>query len=601
MNKLVQLISQQAAKYGTREVIRHKNSAGDEWISLSWEDFAHRVELTALAMKIIGIKPSDNVAIFSQNRADMFATDFGLFYNQAVPVPLYATSGTDQVKYIVNDASIEYIFVGDTSQYRIARKVQKSCPALKQIICYENDVEIDADDTVTLSFDALIEISKNATPDDRSELERRMQGGEEGQMACLIYTSGTTGEPKGVVLTHYNFTEQLEEHVRRIPTMSDTDISMNFLPLTHIFERAWCYVCLWVGMTIVVNTDPHTIQQAIFEVQPTCMCCVPRFWEKVYTVLCDKISKMGFVNRMMIKAALRVGRRRNLDYKRTGKKVPWLLERQYQFYEQSIFGRVRRLIGVKRGKMFPTAGAPISPEIVEFMQSIGVNIMVGYGLSETTATVSCFPAINYVIGSIGTPLDSLSVKIGNDNEILVKGPSVMKEYYRKPEINAEAFTADGYFRTGDAGYIDNEGNLYITERIKDLFKTSNGKYIAPQILESRLSADNLISQVAVIGDQRKFVSALIVPNFDALREYADANGIPYTDDKSLAENEKINQYVAKSIEKYQIGLAAYEQIKRFTLLPNPFTMENGELTNTLKIKRNVVCKEYADVINNMYK
>ncbi|MDE6715191.1 MAG: AMP-binding protein, partial [Muribaculaceae bacterium] len=284
-----------------------------------------------------------------------------------------------------------------------------------------------------------------------------------------------------------------------------------------------------------------------------------------------------------------------------GKRVPWILERQYQFFEKSIFGRVRRLIGVKRGKMFPTAGAPISPEIVEFMQSIGVNIMVGYGLSETTATVSCFPAINYIIGSIGTPLESLSVKIGENDEILVKGPSVMKEYYRKPEINAEAFTSDGYFRTGDAGYIDNEGNLYITERIKDLFKTSNGKYIAPQILESRLCADNLVSQIAVIGDQRKFVTALIVPNFDALREYAEANGIKYTDDKSLCDNEKIIEHVAKSIEKYQLGLAAYEQIKRFTLLPNAFTMENGELTNTLKVKRNVVSKNYADVINNMYK
>ncbi|MCH5216886.1 MAG: long-chain fatty acid--CoA ligase [Muribaculaceae bacterium] len=601
MNKLVQLISQQAAKYGTREVIRHKSGSGNDWVSISWIEFSHRVELTALAMKKIGIKQGDNVAVFSHNRADMFATDFGLFYNQAVPVPLYATSGHDQVKYIIEDASIEYIFVGNDEQYKIARIVQKQIPYLKQIICYQDDVVIDDNDSSTITFERLLQLAADATADDNNELQRRMKEGSSEQMACLIYTSGTTGEPKGVVLTHSNFDEQLQEHIRRIPEMSDSDISMNFLPLTHIFERAWCYLCLMVGMRIVINTNPHDIQQAIFEIQPTCMCCVPRFWEKVYTVLCDKISKMRFFNRLMIKAALNVGRRRNLVYLRAGEKVPWLLEQQYQFFERSIFGRVRRLIGVKRGKMFPTAGAPISPEIVEFMHAIGVNVMVGYGLSETTATVSCFPATNYVIGSIGTPLESLSVKIGDDNEILVKGPSVMKEYYKKPEINATAFTADGYFRTGDAGYIDKKGNLFITERIKDLFKTSNGKYIAPQILESRLSADNLISQVAIIGDQRKFVSALIVPNFDALREYADANGISYSDNKSLAENDVINQYVANSIEKYQVGMAAYEQIKRFTLLSSPFTMENGELTNTLKIKRNVVCKNYANVINKMYK
>lgn len=601
MNKLVQLISQFSAKYGTREVIRYRNDAGDAWLSLSWDDFGKRVEQTAVSMKLIGIKPGDNVAVFSQNRADMFATDFGLFYNRAVPVPMYATSGIDQVKYIVNDADIHYIFVGDQSQYRIARSVQQSLPQLSHIICYQNDIQPDSDDSTTLSFDALLALSADATDADYDEVDKRKQAGNPDEMACLIYTSGTTGEPKGVILTHYNFDEQIAEHVRCITEINDSDIVMNFLPLTHIFERAWCYLCFTKGMRIVVNTDPHTIQQAMFEVQPTCMCCVPRFWEKVYTVISDKIAKMGLINRIMIKAALKIGRKRNLEYLRTGKRVPWLLERQYQFFERSIFARVRRLIGVKNGKMFPTAGAPISPEIVEFMQSIGVNIKVGYGLSETTATVSCYPDVNYVIGSVGTPLDSLSVKIGDNNEILVKGPSVMKGYYNKPEINAQAFTADGYFRTGDAGYIDDAGNLYLTERIKDLFKTSNGKYIAPQTLESRLGADNLIEQVAVIGDQRKFVTALIVPNFEALRDYADANGIKYTDTRSLVSNQAIHDLVAKSIEKYQIGLAAFEQIKRFTLLPKPFTMESGELTNTLKVKRNVVNRNYADIINEMYK
>ena len=330
------------------------------------------------------------------------------------------------------------------------------------------------------------------------------------------------------------------------------------------------------------------------------MCAVPRFWEKVYTAVLDKIASMNPVSRAMVRAALRIGHRRNLDYVRHGLKAPFWLERSYRFVDRRIFSKLRGAIGIDRPNIFPTAGAPVSPEIVEFFHSAGLWIMVGYGLSETTATVTCFRQIDYEIGSVGQPLPTVNIKIGDNSEVLVKGPTVMTGYYNKPEATAEAFTADGWFRTGDAGYIDKEGSLFLTDRIKDLFKTSNGKYIAPQMIEARLGTDKFIEQVAIIGDSRKFVSALIVPNFGSLREWAANNGIPSTSDEELLKHQSVHDMREARLEKLQKGLAPYEKIKRFTLLPHEFTMDNGELTNTLKIKRRVINSRYADLIEAMY-
>lgn len=321
----------------------------------------------------------------------------------------------------------------------------------------------------------------------------------------------------------------------------------------------------------------------------------------MYIAINDKIKAMNWAKKLFVKYAELVGRIRNIRYLGSGRQAPMLIEQQYRFLEKAVFRQLRRVIGVERGKLFPTAGAKISDDIVRFLQSVGINICVGYGLSETTATVSCFPPTGYKIGSIGLPLESVSVKIGDNNEILVKGPTVTSGYYRNPEATAAAFTPDGYFRTGDAGSIDAQGNLYITDRIKDLFKTSNGKYIAPQQLETLLPTDRYIEQVAIIGDQRKFVSALVVPNFDNLRQYAEEEGIQATTDADLAGSELIHQMISQRIDRMQEHLASYQQVKRFTLLSRPFSVENGELTNTLKLRRAVVNKNFRREIEEMYK
>ena len=333
---------------------------------------------------------------------------------------------------------------------------------------------------------------------------------------------------------------------------------------------------------------------------PNLMATVPRFWEKVYTAVKEKIAGMSRLQRMAVARALKVGKSRNLHYKRLGLKVPVLVEKEYQFWNRRIFSKLSRAIGIPQPNMFPTAGAPLSDRICEFFHCVGINIVIGYGLSETTATVTCFPTTHYQIGTVGTPLPGINVKIDENGEILVKAPTVTPGYFKNPQANAEAFTPDGWFRTGDAGHFTPEGALVLTERVKDLFKTSNGKYIAPQMLESRLAENKYIDEAAVIGDRRKFVSALLVPNFPNLRQWAEKQGLGDKDTEELLRDPRVIEFMMKQVESVQKGVASYEKIKRITLLPNHFSIMNGEVTNTMKVRRPVVARRYAKEIEAMY-
>jgi len=545
------------------------------------------------------VKEEERVAVFSPNDPKILATDFGCFANRAVTVSIYATSSEEQVEYIVRDSGAGIIFVGTRAQYETARKVAAKLPTLTQIVVYD-EIETDADDKSSMTFSQLLQLGEAASDACRREVEARTARAVPDDVATLLYTSGTTGEPKGAILPHSCFNAALEMHHEALTSLSDRDTSLCFLPLSHIFEKAWTYFCLDSAIQVYVNHDPRMIQDVIKEVRPTCMCSVPRFWEKAYTAIQEKMSAMSPVARWLCARALKVGRRRNLHYKRLGLPVPRLLEARYRFYEKKVFSTVKKAMGITNGNMFPTAGAPLSNAIVEFFHSMGVNLVIGYGLSETTATVSFHPYVGYQIGTIGNPLPGVEVKIGEENEILVKGPTVMRGYFNKPEETAAVFTADGWFRTGDAGRIDDNGALVLTERLKDLFKTSNGKYIAPQAIESRLGEDKYIDQVAVIGDSRKYVTAIIVPAIEALKEYARRKKIQYQSLEDLLKNSQIIEMLTRRIEALQEGLASFEKIKKFTLLPREFTMESGELTNTLKIRRPVINRRYASEIEAMY-
>lgn len=611
-NVLTELIAKQAAHYGSERIaytykpegVSHpsgdtRNGRASLWKPTTWTGLQSHVSDAACAFEMLGIGECDRIAIFSANRPEIIITDFAAYANRVVPISIYSTSSQSQVEYIVNDAGCRLLLVGSKEQYAIARRAMKQCPSLQRIVTFDSFGADEGDDS-TMSFANLLALGRKASEACRREVSDRSRRATPDDIATIIYTSGTTGEPKGAVLPHSCFNAALQIHRRRLTMLSDSDTSICFLPLSHIFEKAWTYFCLYMGMQVAINHDPREIQRSIAEVRPSCMCSVPRFWEKVYTAVQEKLMEMHGPKKWLATMALSVGRKRNLKYLRVGRKAPWLLEKAYRFFDKRVLRPVRKAIGVENGNIFPTAGAPLSPGIVEFLHSCGINIVIGYGLSETTATVTCFPEVGYVIGTVGTTLPEIEVRIGEDNEILVKGPTVMRGYYNKPEETAEAFTPDGWFRTGDAGYFDDSGDLVLTDRIKDLFKTSNGKYIAPQALESRLGEDKFIEQVAVIGDKRKYVTAIIIPAFEALKEYARKKHIQYRSVEELIKNADIRKMIEERIERLQANFAGFERIKKFVLLPQEFTMESGELTNTLKIRRPVINRRYAREIESMY-
>ncbi|MBE6309666.1 MAG: long-chain fatty acid--CoA ligase [Bacteroidales bacterium] len=599
-NKLVEMVSTQCTRKGDKEVYRHKDNVTGEWKITTWNEFRTGIEKVAHAMEILGVDVQDNVGVFSANMYHIFMSDYGLFYNRAVPVHIYATSSREDVRYIVEDASLKIMFVGDQPQYKIARDVQKLMPELKQIITYKDSIVLDVDDKTTISWDDVLRLGEEASDACREAVESRRSSGVEDDLMYLIYTSGTTGVAKGVMLAHSNMDEAMARHLERLETVEEDQLSMCFLPLSHVFECAWCHYCLTKGVRIAINENAKEISETLKEVHPDMMCSVPRFWEKVYTGVQNKFASMGWIGKALLHRAVKIGRLRNLHYRRRGQKATLYVDLQYRLFDKIVFKAIRKAIGMENGKFFPTAGAPLSENIVRFLHCCGINIVMGYGLSETTATVTCFPRKNFKIGSAGTNLPGVEVKIGENNEILVKGKTVMKGYYRKPEETAAAFTDDGWFRTGDAGYINEDGSLVITERIKDLYKTSNGKYIAPQALESVLSEDQYIEQVAVIGDQRKYVTAIIIPAFEALKEYAAKKKIQYKSIEDLVKNSEIVKMISERINVLQADFASWQQVKKFTILPKAFSMETGELTNTLKVRRAIINKLYAKEIEAMY-
>ena len=601
MNRFVELIPKQRAKYGEREALRFREYETQVWSSITWKGFAEQIDRAAGALFTGGVEPQGRVCLFTQNCPEILITHFGAFYNRAIPVPIYATSSKDEAAYIVNDSGATILFTGDQGQYDIARQIIGECPTLKFIVTLHPGVKHDADDKTSLTWEEFLATGDKLSKDVLKQIEQRKQEGVDTDIMYLIYTSGTTGVPKGVMLMHSNMNAAMDAHIERFDYIDDkTDVSLSFLPFSHVFELGWTMVCLTSGIRVAINYNPKEIQRAVKEVQPNYMCSVPRFWEKVYTAINDNLANAKPVVRMMVKQAIRVGKVRNMKYTRVGKKAPAFIEQQYQYFEKKVFKKLRGAIGVIDGKMFPTAGAMLSDNITEFLHAVGINICIGYGLSETNASVSFFKPGEWTLGTIGMPISSIQVKIGDKNEILVKGPTVMKGYYNKPEETAEAIDADGWFHTGDCGEISPTGELILTERLKDLFKTSNGKYIAPQVLETLLGQDKFIEQVTIIGDGRKYVSALIVPDFEELKAYAEKKHIEHRTIEDLVNNPDIHKMIEERINDYQKDLASYEQIKRFVLLPKPFTMESGELTNTLKIKRAVINKRYRPLIDAMY-
>ena len=591
------LIHDLAKKYGDKTALTFKKFGSDKWQSVSWNQFSLRVKQVSNALLNIGAKPYDKIAVFSQNCVHYLYTDFGAYGVKLCSIPFYATSSEQQIQYMSNDGQVRFLFVGEQDQYDKAHRVFALCPSLERIIIFDSSVRISTHDPAALYFKDFIKLGENLPR--QTEVETLYKSASMDDLANILYTSGTTGDSKGVMLTYGQYNAALIANDEVVP-ISEKDRVINFLPFTHIFERGWAYLSLSEGAQLFINTYPHEIQESMRQVHPTCMSSVPRFWEKVYIAVKAKMDEAGPVQRKLFNHALAVGRKRNIEYLANGKRPPLTLELEYKIINKTILSMVRKQLGLEHPNIFPTAGAYVSPEVEEFVLSIGIGMVVGYGLTESLATVSCVQLDKkFTIGSVGRPISSIQIKIGEDNEVLLKGPTITKGYYHRDTTNAKAFDEEGYFRTGDAGYMK-DGELFLTERIKDLFKTSNGKYIAPQQVESLLLVDKFIDQVAVIADQRKFVSALIVPEFRLVEDWAREHHIAFTCREDLCANEKVKKMLQERINTLQQQLAYYEQIKRITLLPHHFSMESGELTNTLKIRRPIINKNYKAEIDAMY-
>ena len=594
---LSQLPYAQAKKYGDRTVFVYREFGGATWKEISWKGFAEKVKRVSNALLNLGVQVQENIGVFSQNCFQYICSDFGAFGIRAVTIPFYATSSEEQIQYVINDAGIRILFVGEQEQYDKARRVQALCPPLERIIIYDPSVVRANHDTTSIYFSDLLKMADGYPR--QTEVENLWKQANEEDLANILYTSGTSGDSKGVMLTYSQFHAAIKANDKCVP-VGESDRVITFLPITHIFERGWDFLSLYEGATLIINTNPREIQKSMRETNPTCMSAVPRFWEKVYAGVQEKMDKISPFQRKLLLSALEIGASHNIEYLAKGKRPPITLALKYKIANNTVLSLIRKELGILKPNIFPTAGATVSPEVEVFVHSIGIKMIVGYGLTESLATVSCDHRDEpFTIGSIGRPIEGIDIKIGENSEILLKGPTITKGYYKRDNLNAEAFTADGYFHTGDAGYLKN-GELYITERIKDLFKTSNGKYISPQALESKFVVDRFIDEVAIIADEHKFVSALVIPEYTLLEQWARDNAIAFSNREELCSNPLVNQMVMERIAMLQQEFAHYEQVKRITLLPQPFSMERGELTNTLKIKRPVIAQNYKAQIDAMY-
>lgn len=559
-----------------------------KWMTLSWAQFQSHVNQLSHALLANGIGIQDKIGIFANNMPRWTIADIGTMQIRAVTVPIYATNTAKQVEYILNNADIKILFVGDQAQYDQAIEIANSCTQLTKIVAMKPSINLFSQ-PIACYWEDFIQVEPQTV-----ELNQRLTTKRLDDLFTLIYTSGTTGEPKGVMLDYANLACQFQNHDQAL-NVNEDDVSLSFLPFSHIFERAWISYILHRGATNCYLEDTNLVRETLAEVKPTLMCAVPRLYEKIYAAVLDKVQKAPAHRRALFNWAIRVGEKHFM-----AKKPSLWLNAQYAIANKLVLSKLRALLG-GRIRMMPCGGAKLEPTIGMFFHSIGINIKLGYGMTETTATVSCWSDKGFNPNSIGTLMPNVEVKIGEDNEILVKGGMVMRGYYKKPEETAAAFTEDGFLKTGDAGELDASGHLFITDRIKELMKTSNGKYIAPQYIEGKIGKDKFIEQIAVIADAKKYVSALIVPCFESLEEYAKQLNIKYHDRLDLIKNSEIVQMFEKRINELQKELASFEQVKKFTLLPEAFTQKMEEITPTLKLRRKVILQRYKEQIEKMYR
>ncbi len=588
-----QMIFTQAGKYGKKPALRTKQMG--RYREISWSELASQTESMALGLLDLGIQPGDRVAILSESRPEWAIADLGILSAGAVTVPIYTSLTTDEIRYILKDAGVHAVFVSTTDLMAKVLSLQEELDL--KLILFESPYRISG--PRVWWFGELLGVGHTTGPQMRETLPEFLKNASAEDTASIIYTSGTTGQPKGVMLTHRNFLSNCEAIGRHLP-IDENDSSLSFLPLSHVFERTTgYYFVLSVGGTITYAESLEKVGENLLEVKPTILIAVPRFYEKMLEKIQETARNFSKTKRVIFRWAVSTGQRW-AACKTTSGQVSLFLSLQYRLADELVFQKIRARMGGHL-RFCISGGAPLSKDLGEFFYAAGIIILEGYGLTETSPVITANQPDHLRFGTVGRLLPGIEVRIAEDGEILARGPNIMKGYFNNPKATEEALDAQGWFRTGDIGRLDPDGFLKITDRKKDLIKTSGGKMVAPQYLEAAFKSDGLIDDCVVIGDRRKYLSALLVPNVQRLEEFAKKSSLRYADAKELVNLPEVKTLLWESTVRVNKNLAPFEQIKKITLLAEPFTPASGTLTPTLKVKRRVVAERYANQIEAMYR
>ena len=584
------MIRDRAGKYRDKEVLRYREKKSNAIQSKNWNELLE--EFTQLSKVLLSESYGfgDNIGIFSANSPEWTISDLAILDIRAVVVPFFSTASREQCKYIVDETEMKLMFVGDQEQLDIAVWLLENTVSLQSIVVFNNALSL-TDERCRLFQDYMRTGIKSGT-----DLDEVQKSATTSDLATIIYTSGTTGEPKGVMLTNENFLYAFTIHEKRLD-LDEHDVSMCFLPLSHIFERSWTFYLFYSGGTNFYLDNPREVIEVLPIAKPTVMCTVPRFFEKTYEGIQHETENWSSMKKKIFNWSVKTGYKVS-NIRKTGKKIPALLSLQHGIADALVLRKLRQIFGGNIRTM-PCSGAALPTYLLKFFHATGIFVNYGYGATETTATVSCFKTGEYEFESCGTIMPGLEVKISDEKEIMIKGKTIFAGYYKKPDDTREVLV-DGWYKTGDEGHITSNGNLLMTDRIKDLIKTSVGKYISPQKLETLLGQDPMIEQLVVIGDNRKYATALIVPVLERLHAVAGELEIKFSDVKELLKHQQIRNFMQERINALQAELSSHERIKDFALLSEPFSIENNTLTSTLKTKRKVIAKMYATLIESMY-
>jgi long-chain acyl-CoA synthetase len=589
-NHLAHMILANAQRFAGKTAMRYE--ADGSWRSISYEALGEQIEVAAKALLELGVRKGDKVGIFSPNRPEWAIADFAITSVGAVAVAIYATDTAKGAEYIARDAELRLVFVGDQAQYDKVESFMATQPQLETIVAFDDGVALAGSDS--LHFDDFMERGRASQQD--SALQACLERGSSEDIAAIVYTSGTTGPPKGAMLTHANFFHQFAAIDDRFEVGS-ADRSLCFLPLSHAYERTWSYYVFRCGAQNNYIPSPKRVLDYLAAVEPTVMVSVPLLYEKVYAGIHARIETASTARRRMFDWALKTGRRYHAK-KIAHRSIGPVLALEHALADRLVLAKIRSIMGGPKN-FLSAGGAPLSAAVEEFFFAAGLLICQGYGLTETAPMITCNAPGAFKFGTVGRPVRDVEVRLGDMGEIQVRGPNVMSGYYNKPEETRRAFV-EGWFKTGDIGEIDEDGFLRVSDRIKDLIITDSGENVAPQHIESVLSTDPYIEHVVALGDKRKFLTVIIVPQFSALEEYARAHAVRFSSPSDLIEQPEIHDFYRERMEQLSLDLAPYERPKKFTLLDHELTQESGELTPTQKIKRKEIVTRYADAIERMY-